>query len=225
MLTCEHGGNAVPAAYASLFQTERAARALGGHRGMDIGALTLAQFLSRSLDVPLHAARVSRLLVDLNRSRHHPQLYSEFSSRLDAAARERLLGEFYEPYRGRIEDAIRASIRTGPVCHISVHSFAPRLGGVERNADIGLLYDPSRPAERAFCSRWLEALTAADSEVRVRRNYPYRGKADGLTTYLRRVFGGKDYLGIELEANQRRLREAPEATAELIARTLRKVII
>jgi hypothetical protein len=36
----------------------------------------------------------------------------------------------------------------------------------------------------------------------LRRNYPYRGQSDGLTTALRRQFGAR-YLGIELEINQR----------------------
>jgi hypothetical protein len=37
----------------------------------------------------------------------------------------------------------------------------------------------------------------------VRRNYPYRGTADGFTTYLRRQLSSSPYLGIELEINQR----------------------
>jgi hypothetical protein len=36
----------------------------------------------------------------------------------------------------------------------------------------------------------------------VRRNRPYRGAADGLTTHLRRKLGPR-YLGIELEVSQR----------------------
>ena len=38
--------------------------------------------------------------------------------------------------------------------------------------------------------------------LRVRRNYPYTGKSDGLTAYLRRRFDADRYLGIELEINQ-----------------------
>ena len=39
--------------------------------------------------------------------------------------------------------------------------------------------------------------------MRVRRNYPYNGASDGLTTYLRGRFSGRLYSGIELEVNQR----------------------
>jgi len=35
----------------------------------------------------------------------------------------------------------------------------------------------------------------------VRFNYPYLGKADGFTTYLRKQFPA-NYMGIELEVNQ-----------------------
>jgi hypothetical protein len=37
----------------------------------------------------------------------------------------------------------------------------------------------------------------------VRRNYPYQGKADGFTTFLRRQFASDQYAGIEIEVNQR----------------------
>jgi hypothetical protein len=36
----------------------------------------------------------------------------------------------------------------------------------------------------------------------VRRNYPYAGKGDGLTSYLRLCFPCGAYVGIELEVNQ-----------------------
>ena len=39
-------------------------------------------------------------------------------------------------------------------------------------------------------------------EFRVRRNYPYAGKGDGLTSHLRRQFPPRAYVGIELEVNQ-----------------------
>ena len=39
-------------------------------------------------------------------------------------------------------------------------------------------------------------------ELRVRRNYPYAGKGDGLTAHLRRRFPPSKYVGIELEVNQ-----------------------
>ena len=40
------------------------------------------------------------------------------------------------------------------------------------------------------------------SQFKIRFNYPYLGKADGLTTYLRKKFPA-NYTGIELEINQK----------------------
>jgi hypothetical protein len=52
------------------------------------------------------------------------------------------------------------------------------------------------------CARWKESLAALAPELRVRRNYPYAGKGDGLTSHLRLRFAPCDYVGIELEVNQ-----------------------
>ena len=40
VLTCEHGGNRIPAAYAAYFQS--AGAVLDSHRGFDAGALAVA---------------------------------------------------------------------------------------------------------------------------------------------------------------------------------------
>ena len=87
--------------------------------------------------------------------------------------------------------------------HISSHSFTPVLHGKVRQADAGLLYDPRRRGEVELCALWKEALLALAPDLRVRRNYPYAGSGDGLTSYLRRRFAPDAYVGIELEVNQR----------------------
>ena len=223
LLSCEHGGTRVPASYRHLFRSRAAREALGSHRGSDLGALALARSLARSLGAPLHLSTVTRLLVDLNRSLGHPRLYSEFSRTLGQAEREALLDRYYFPYRVGIESWIEDQVRRGhQVVHIGIHSFASDLGGLARNADLGLLYDPSRTSERVFCQTWQAALGALDPLLRVRRNYPYLGKADGLTTHLRASFASRRYLGIELEANQALLattqgrRRATKSTRETL---------
>ena len=70
--------------------------------------------------------------------------------------------------------------------------------------------------------RWAELLRKRDPALRVRRNYPYRGAADGLPTWLRRRFPARVYLGVELEANQAylagpRRAELARALAETLA--------
>ena len=87
--------------------------------------------------------------------------------------------------------------------HLSSHSFTPELDGVVRTADIGLLYDPGRRGEALLCARWRAALGRRAPGLNVRRNYPYIGKADGFTTYLRRRFPANAYVGVEIEINQK----------------------
>ena len=54
-----------------------------------------------------------------------------------------------------------------------------------------------------LCARWKETLARMAPDLRVRRNYPYAGKGDGLTSYLRQQFRPAAYVGIELEINQK----------------------
>ena len=86
---------------------------------------------------------------------------------------------------------------------IKLDSFTPELDGEVRHFDVGWLYDPRRPRERQAADRLLDTLAARRPDLRQRRNAPYLGKADGLTTSLRRIFPEDGYLGIELEINQR----------------------
>lgn len=205
LITCEHGGNEVPEAYASLFRGAR--RLLASHRGYDAGALELARGFARHLRAPLVFATTTRLLVDLNRSPGHRRLFSEFTRDLDATTREAILATHYFPYREQVEVRVSEAVKQREhVVHLSVHSFTPELDGEVRNADIGLLYDPARRLEQEFCHRWRLTLQTMWPELRVRRNYPYRGASDGLVTSLRRRFGAKQYLGVELEVNQSWLR-------------------
>lgn len=206
LVTCEHGGNRIPQRYAALFRAERAL--LNSHRGWDPGALGLARQLAKALGAPLIESRTSRLLVDLNRSPHHRAVFSSITRALSRDERDRILDAYYRPYRDRIVAAADALIDGGRrVVHVSAHSFTPELDGETRNADVGLLYDPRRAREAALSDAWATALIGDLPALRVRRNYPYRGNADGLTTSLRRRYRADSYVGIEVELNQQLLTE------------------
>jgi len=219
LVTCEHGGNRVPKEYRRVFAGWESV--LASHRGYDPGALTLARALARAFDAPLVASTVTRLLVELNRSPGHPQLHSEVTRGLSRPEKARIAARYYEPYRREVEQRVaEATAARRRVIHISAHSFVPVLNGCTRNADIGLLYDPGRPAERVLCARWSQCLRARASRLRVRRNYPYRGYADGLTTHLRRRYGRHGYVGVEIEVNQKHV-----LAGERQWRMLREVLV
>jgi len=202
IVTCEHGGNRVPAPYRRLFRGQQTV--LDSHRGYDPGALVMAKSLAHALAAPLVASTVSRLVIDLNRSLGHPRVWS---SATRGAPRELLAGiveRHYRPYRAEVERLVRRSVSHGRrVIHVSSHSFTPVLDGSVRRTDVGLLYDPARRGEALLGARWKASLALIAPQVKVRRNYPYAGKADGLTSALRVTFPDRAYIGLELEINQR----------------------
>ena len=227
IVTCEHGGNDIPKAYRHLFEVH--GDLLASHRGYDLGALGYARKLAAWLDAPLFFATTSRLLADLNRTPGHPRLFSEITRPLEAVTKKAILEKYHGPHWQRVQAAVRESLAANQwVVHIACHSFTPVLDGHLRAMDVGLLYDPRREAERRFCHQWKTTLTDLAPDLRVRRNAPYKGVSDGLATHLRTLYPG-NYLGIELELNQRdfienraRWRALCAAAIESLAATLRR---
>jgi predicted N-formylglutamate amidohydrolase len=214
VITCEHGGNRIPSLYRDLFHAHQSL--LDSHRGFDPGALIMARALAKAFAAPLVASTVSRLLVDLNRSVGHPRHYFEATRNAPSEVRQRILKHYYQPYRTQAERLVSKAIEDhGQVIHVSSHSFTPELDGKVRDADIGLLYDPARPGEAELCERWKAALKACAPHLRVRRNYPYAGKDDGLTAWFRQRLPPGAYVGIELEINQKHIIRAGRHWTEL----------
>jgi len=204
-VTCEHGGNDIPDEFAPLFRGCR--RLLRSHRGYDPGALDTAHDLARALHAVLVAATVSRLLVELNRSPGRQFRYSPIMRAASPHVRDEVCRRYYVPYRREVEAFVARATAAGTrVVHLSSHSFTPSLDGSVRRGDVGLLYDPDRAGERALCLRWQRALASRRPQWAVRRNYPYLGRSDGFTSYLRKRFGDAAYVGIELEVNQKHVR-------------------
>jgi predicted N-formylglutamate amidohydrolase len=200
IVTCEHGGNVVPSRFQKLFSK----RFLSTHRGYDPGALALARAFAAATDAPLFHSTISRLLVELNRPLGHHQVFSARALRLPATVRTRLIERHYFPYWRAVETAVDKALRRGRrVLHLSCHSFTPKLAGVRRLADIGLLFDPARAAEARFCRAWFAALRRQSPGLQVRYNYPYRGASPSLVDSLRKELIDPRYVGIQIEINQK----------------------
>lgn len=200
ILTCEHGGNNIPEGYKTYFKEMK--DILNSHVGYDLGALDVFKSL-KSLSDYSNYSKTSRLLIELNRSLHHPKLFSVFTKPLSKEEKSEIINSFYKPYRDAVESEIKRYIQNNQsVIHMSIHSFTPIFNGSERNCDIGLLFDSTKKEENQFCNQLKVLLKKSDSNLKLRYNYPYLGKADGFTTYLRKKFP-KNYLGIELEINQK----------------------
>lgn len=202
VVSCEHASRRVPDDLRPRFRT--AGEALRSHRGWDPGAIEIACALAGELAAPLAVARVSRLVVDCNRSPTHPRIFSEWTKALTQGERDALLARWHAPHRQAVERlALEAANRAGACAHLSVHSFTPVLEGRARPMDVGLLFDPRRAGEKAIATAWRDAILRADGSLIVHFNAPYRGVSNGLTTFLRTRFGPLRYAGIELEVNQR----------------------
>lgn len=196
-LTCEHAGCELPSWLDGELKIPQAV--LQSHRGWDLGAYKVALFLRKKLLMPLWSVKVTRLLVEPNRSVGHPSFYSEFSKNLSFEMKLRALNRVYYPFRHSVRKWLDTQSLDVHFLHFSIHTFTPVWSGVERNAQVGLLYDPRSGWEKALCHFLYERLKALGWSVR--KNYPYQGKSDGHVTKLRSQYGER-YSGVEIELNQ-----------------------
>lgn len=201
VITCEHGGNEVPPRYADLFRGHE--RRLRTHQGFDPGALSTGHLLSRRFDAPFFYSTTTRLLVDLNRTARASTRFSNITRPLPEEERDRILREHYQSHWDRVwREVERGRKRAGLVIHIASHSFTPVWKGKMRHCDVGILFDPRRSPVAELARAWQLQLQRDQPDAIVRRNYPYRGWTDAMTTEFSRRLPASEYIGIELEVNQ-----------------------
>ena len=223
-LSSEHASNAVPEFLKAHFKSKEAKAVLKTHRGYDIGAgdvfWELAKILRTSYAIQ---GAYTRLAIDLNRNSNKNHRYSEFTEQAPDVEKQRLEG-YWDGFRDAFLGAVKAELskkNPSQIIHLSIHSFTPELDGKVRNADIGILYDPSRKKEAAYAKALKKHLETYCPELRVRFNYPYLGKTDGHVTALRKQYKDSAYLGFELEFNQGMLTHSnPADVAQLLAESL-----
>ena len=186
VLVCEHAGNFIPPELRDL--------GLGpglttSHIAWDPGALPVARELSRILDAPLVAQRVSRLVYDCNRPPESDSAIPEVSEvhavpgnrGLSPEARQDRVDRVYVPFHQALAAHLDARRAAGeePVV-VTVPSFTPVYKGVRRTLDVGILHDMDARFADAVLQR-----AGAEPGLAVRRNEPY-GPADGVTHTLQR---------------------------------------
>nr|WP_238143945.1 N-formylglutamate amidohydrolase [Legionella pneumophila] len=143
-------------------------------------------------------------MVDCNRSINHPHCFSEITKNLPSDEKKKILDQFYFPFRNQVMNHIHQLISQGlQVWHLSTHSFTPVMDNIIRTTDIGLLYDPQSHSEKILARQWQKEIKILHPQLKVRMNYPYKGISDGFTTSLRKKYSYHEYIGIELEVNQK----------------------
>lgn len=207
ILTCEHASNKLPAAFKKAVPAE----VLKTHRAYDIGAVQVFRKLVKFAKPEFYCeGKFSRLFVDLNRTITNKSAFSDYLRNNENAKAEATA--YWIEYRAAIEKFVdfalkpktRAAKSEPEIVHLGIHSFTPELNGKVRNTDIGILYDPTRPQERAYANVIKAEIKRLYPAMKVQFNYPYKGSSDGLTTTLRKKFG-PGYVGIEIEINQKLL--------------------
>ena len=205
ILTCEHASNRLPAAFKKAVPAE----VLKTHRAYDIGAVQVFHKLVKFAKPEFFCeGKFSRLFVDLNRTITNKSAFSDYLRNNENAKAQATA--YWNEYRAAIEKFVdsalkpktRAAKSAPTIIHLGIHSFTPVLNGKVRNTDIGILYDPTRPQERAYANVIKDEIKRLYPAMKVRFNYPYKGTSDGLTTTLRKKFGPR-YVGIEIEINQK----------------------
>jgi len=173
ILVCEHASAYIPPELGDLGLTNEAARE---HIAWDIGALALAESLSKALGATLISANYSRLLIDLNRPLEAPdsipvrsEIYDVLGNqRLDSATRQYRQERLFNPFHQRLGELIDARLAMGrEVRVIGVHSFTPVYHGHPRVVEVGILFDRAH----AYAHRLIQGLAAHD--LKVAANEPY----------------------------------------------------
>lgn len=200
VFTCEHGGNAIPDSYKTLFANFQST--LTTFKAYDIGAMNLYKDLLEETGDYGNHFQYCRMLVDVDKDVKSPQLFSQPVAKLSTRERNKILKEFYYPWREEVEKQIQALSRSGFVLHCSIHTFPPVVNGETREVDVAILFDSDRKYERLFAEKFIEFLRQENPKLRIEANYPIPGGHEGFVHYLKQQSFSKKYIGIQLEVNQ-----------------------
>lgn len=143
LFICDHACNYIPPSLKNLGLPEKE---LARHIAWDIGALDVTRELARLLNGRAIWARLSRLVIDLNRDPADPCSIPEKSDgttifgnrKITAANRARRIALFHQPYHQAIEEAVAAI--ANPII-IAIHSFTPEMNGQKRPWEVGVLWN------------------------------------------------------------------------------------
>ncbi|MDP3339015.1 N-formylglutamate amidohydrolase [Frigidibacter sp.] len=221
LIVCEHASNAFPAPFGSLGLTEAQQLA---HIAWDPGALGLARGLAARLGAPLVAARVSRLIYDLNRPPHSAGAMPARSETHDIPGNAGLTDAdrlarteaIYLPFHAALRAEIARRLARGrPPVIVTVHSFTPIWHGTPRSVEFGVIHDADPSLALATVA------AARKTGLRAELNQPYSA-ADEVTHTLRLQASPLGLANVMLEIRNDLI--ASSAAQEAMAETLAPVL-
>jgi predicted N-formylglutamate amidohydrolase len=209
VLSCEHASNRLPP---PLRAGTTDAPWLATHWAYDIGAAELVREIVRNTGSVAVLARFSRLVCDANRDPSDPTIIVPrveqhalgFNELLSASERAQRIERYHTAFHRKLDDQLERRIPMGgDVVLVSVHSFVPALYGLQRELDVGVLFNPYEAIARRL-ARSLEArglITALNEPYSGRRGLIYSAERHGL---------GHQVIYLELEVNQALLSTPPK---------------
>ena len=215
LLLGDHAGRAIPGSLKGLGVP---AGAMDLHIAWDIGTAGLGERLATALDACFIRQAYSRLVIDCNRRPETAGAMPAISdgvvipgnADLDPEARSARREAIYEPYQARIAQELDARAQRGqPTLLVSLHSFTPRMDGIDRPWRFGVLHRGDSP----FSHRVLALLQAELAEL-VGDNRPYAMDEIDNTIPLHADPRRLDYLELEVRQD---LIAAPAGQDEVAA--------
>ena len=221
VLSCEHASNRVPPPIRPSSEDEPW---LATHWAYDIGAAELVREIVRNTGSVAVLSRFSRLICDANRDPADPTVivprieqhalgFNEFISASERALR---IDRYHKAFHHKVDELLERRLdQGGDVTLVSVHTFVPMLYGLQRELDVGVLFNPYEAIAKRL-ARSLEArglVTALNEPYSGRRGLIYSAERHGLHHQV---------IYLELEVNQALLSTPPKVyrVARLIAEAL-----
>lgn len=177
VLLCDHASNHVPE---ELHDLGLDADALADHIAWDIGAEDVARTVARMMQAPAIIARVSRLVIDVNRDLAHEGLIPPVSDNVPVPGNRGLSSRdtdarvkaYYDPFHRAVEDVIAKQKAFGRAPFVvGIHSFTPVMNGTERPWHIGFMWDKDSRLAQA-----LIGILERETDLVIGANKPYSGQ-------------------------------------------------
>ncbi len=175
---CDHASNRIPDQYNNLGLNKEE---LLTHIAWDPGSLAVAQILSKEFDAPIVRSTISRLVIDVNRSRKADDLIPAISENtkisgnenIDAEERNKRIKLYHKPYHEMINMLIDDRQKEGiKSIIIAVHSFTPIYNNIPRPWPIGLI--PCQ--DDRFSKQFFMTLKENNSNMNIGWNEPYAAR-------------------------------------------------
>ncbi len=236
ILLGEHAGFGIPESYNKMGVDPLVFRR-DPNFGGDKGVRRILFRAAKELGLPAIMGRQSRILVDLNRSADHPQLFCEVqhgvevpkNKDLSEAEKQRRLDLYYWPFHQQVEKRIAQNLSSDGkgVCIITIKSYTPDIAQKameEENTtftevDIGILYTRESPLLEK-----LDVFLKTETDYSFAHNYPYdlkKLKSGSIEMHQQK----NGTAGVALEINVKKLLSVQDQNrwADTIIRFLRRL--